>query len=220
VWPANAAGVGPIALSNTITTPSSGPTVIGQAYQGGFYAGQISTTGDGVATHYLLVGPAASAEATRSWQNTATDTPGTTSVIDGPGNTAAMTAANGAGAFCKSLTIGGYTDWYMPANNELQVCYVNLKPSTQANRAGYGINPNAVPPITSTYTSGNPAQTSAADFIISTGAQAFSTGTRYWTSTQASTNTRGSYLFFTNGYLDSSAKTNTSLVRAIRRVAV
>ena len=33
------------------------PTVIGQAYGGGFYAGQISTTANGVATHYLIIAP-------------------------------------------------------------------------------------------------------------------------------------------------------------------
>jgi hypothetical protein len=33
------------------------PTTIGQAFGGGFYAGQISTTANSVATHYLIVGP-------------------------------------------------------------------------------------------------------------------------------------------------------------------
>ena len=222
VWANNTYGAGPVAVSNTITTPSSGPTVIGQAYQGGYYAGQISTTGNGVATHYLLVGPVSGAQSSSvTWQNDTTNTPGTSSVIDGPANSAAMNDANHPAAyFCEGLTIGGYTDWYMPANNELQVCYVNLKPSTTANNTGYGINPNAVPARTSNYTSGNPAQTTAAAFIISTGAEAFDTGTRYWTSTQNTNTTRGSYLRFANGYLDHSVKTNTSLVRAVRRVAV
>jgi hypothetical protein len=218
----NATGIGSAsAASNSITTPSAGPTVIGQAYQGGFYAGQISTTGNSVATHYLLVGPVASAQSLPySWQYDTTNTPGTSSVIDGPANSAAMNDANHPPAqFCEGLTIGGYTDWYMPANNELQVCYVNLKPSTTANTTGRGTNPNAVPARASNYTSGDPAQTTAAAFI-SGGAEAFETGTRYWTSTQSSTTSRASYLRFANGYLDTSSKTNTSLVRAIRRIPV
>jgi hypothetical protein len=33
--------------------------------------------------------------------------------------------------FCNNLTVGGFTDWYMPAKNELEVCYYNLKPTQQ-----------------------------------------------------------------------------------------
>jgi hypothetical protein len=33
------------------------PTVIGQAFGGGFYAGDISTTANSVATHYLVLAP-------------------------------------------------------------------------------------------------------------------------------------------------------------------
>ena len=67
------------------------PTVIGQAFGGGFYAGQIGVSS--VATHYLIVGPVASAQSpAKQWKNANTATPGAASAIDGPQNTADMVA--------------------------------------------------------------------------------------------------------------------------------
>jgi hypothetical protein len=198
---------------------ASVPTVIGQVFGGGFYAGQIGVSG--VATHYLVVGPVASAQSTLQWKTTNTSTAGTTSVIDGPANSAAMNdASHPAAQFCEGLTIGGQTDWYMPAKNELEVCYFNLKPTTTANNTGSGINANAVPARASNYTSGNPAQTSASDFQ-NTGAEDFDAGGMvfYWSSTQATT----AYAWrqpFNTGQQDYSGKDNSFKVRAIRRVAV
>jgi hypothetical protein len=193
------------------------PTVIGQAFGGGFYAGQIGVSS--VATHYLVVGPVASAQSTLQWKTTNTTTAGTTSVIDGPTNSSNMNnASHPAAQFCEGLTIGGFSDWYMPAQNELEVCYYNLKPTTQANDTASGINPNAVPARASYYTSGNPAQTSATDFK-STGAEDFSTD-RYWSSTEAAAQ-YGFTQYFDNGRQIDVFKNNSSVnVRAIRRVAV
>ena len=57
----NAVGTGAAsAASNSITTQEPVPTVIGQAYGGGYYAGQIGVSS--VATHYLVIGPVASAQ--------------------------------------------------------------------------------------------------------------------------------------------------------------
>ena len=140
------------------------PTVIGQAYGGGFYAGQIGVSS--TATHYIIVGPVASAQSFIFWKNANTATAGADSVIDGPQNTADIVADGNstvypAAHFCNDLVIGGYSDWYLPAKNELEVCYYNLKPTTQSNNTSYGINANAVPARASNYTSGNPAQTTA-----------------------------------------------------------
>jgi hypothetical protein len=52
----------------------------------------------------------------------------------------------------------------MPAKNELEVCYFNLKPTTTSNNTGSGTNTNAVPSRGSNYTAGTPAQTAATDF--------------------------------------------------------
>jgi hypothetical protein len=203
------------------------PTVIGQAYAGGFYAGQISVAGNGVASHYLVIGPVASAQnAGRQWKTTNTATAGTTSDIDGPTNSSNMNnASHPAAQFCEGLSIGGFTNWYMPAKNELEVCYYNLKPTTRSNftfsNFGFsrsGINTNAVPSRGSIYTSGTPAQTSAADFK-DTGAEDFAS-VLYWSSTQA-TATDAWAQYFGSGYQGYLFyKSYSYRVRAVRRVAV
>ncbi len=202
--------------------PPPFPTVIGQAYGGGYYAGQISTTANSVATHYLIVGPVSTAQSTLAWKNVNTATPGADSVIDGPQNTADMVADGNATVypcahFCNNLSTGGQTDWYMPAKNELEVCYYNLKPTTSVNNTSSGINANAVPARASNYTSGTPAQTSAADFK-DTGAEDFVAG-YYWSSTEYSA-TNAWLQYFSNGYQGYNFKNNSSRVRAVRRVPV
>lgn len=204
------------------TAGNSAPLVIGQAYQGGFYAGQIGVSS--VATHNLVVGPISSAQSTLQWKNARTATTGADSVINGPQNTADMVAEGNstvypAAHFCNDLVIGGYSDWYMPARNELEICYYNLKPTTQENNTGWGTNTNAVPARTSNYTTTVPAQTSATDFK-DTGAEDF-VNTNYWTSTEYATDTGSAWGkgFGIGGesylYKDTAYRT-----RAIRRVAV
>ena len=142
-------------------------------------------------------------------------------------------ATHPAAQFCEGLTIGGFSDWYLPAINEVEVCYFNLKPTTNSNYTGgaepmgwpNGSNPNAVPSRSSAYTSGTPAQTSAT--IFRTGnAEAFPTGSGYWSSTQ-SADPRPGYARCTNfeiGYQYNQPKGHPNYsnrrVRAIRRVAV
>lgn len=210
------------AASNSITTPANVPTVIGQAFGGGFYAGQIGVSS--VPTHYIVVGPLASAEnASLQWKTTNTSTAGTSSDIDGPANSAAMNdASHPAAQFCEGLIIGGYTDWYMPAKNELEICYYNLKPTTTSNNTApppsqRGANPNAVPARPSGYTSGDPAQTSAAIFQ-NTGSEYF-TAAGYWTSTEYNSG-NGIRQLFNIGSQYYAGKNSTQRVRAIRRVAV
>ena len=180
----------------------SPPLVIGDAYGGGYYAGQISTAGNSIADYNLVVGPVASAESSKLWKNANTVTPGADSVINGPQNTTDMVADGNstvypAAHFCNDLVTGGYSDWYMPAKNELEVCYYNLKPSTGSNNTSSGINANAVPARASNYTSGTPAQTSATNFR-DTGAEYFDTSI-YWSSTELSV-TFGRTQRFGDGY--------------------
>ena len=194
--------------------------VIGSALGGGFFAGQISTAGDGIANYNLVVGPKSTAQAyPKTWKTTSTSTTGTSSVIDGPTNSSNMNnASHPAAQFCEGLTIGGYSDWYMPAKNELEVCYYNLKPTTASNETTYsGTNTNAVPSRGSNYTSGTPAQTSATDFR-STGTEYFNSAD-YWTSTQYSATLAWTQSFYDGGQ-GQSDKGNYARVRAIRRIAV
>lgn len=216
----NSFGPSPSSAASGSVSPVAPPTVIGQAYGGGYYAGQIGVSS--VATHYIIVGPAASAQTTnRAWKTTNTDTPGTSSDIDGPTNSAAMNNASHPSAqFCEAVAAGGYTDWYMPAKNELEVCYYNLKPSTTANVTFRGTNPNSVPARGSSYTSGTPAQTSAAAFQ-SGGAEAFDSIRQYWSSTQYSAPYAWQQKFGNGGqYYATKVNTYNGGVRAVRRVAV
>jgi len=195
--------------------------IIGSAFGGGFFAGQISTAGNSIADYNLVVGPVASAQSTLQWKTTSTTTAGTTSVINGPANSTAMdNASHPAAQFCEGLTVGGQTDWYMPAKNELEVCYYNLKPTTTSNNTSSGANTNAVPSRGSNYTAGTPAQTSATDFQTPSGAEKF-TSSNYWSSTEASASYAWIQNFFDGPQSTYGNKSSPSrLVRAVRRVAV
>jgi hypothetical protein len=171
---------------------AAGPA-IGAAYEGGFFAGTISHTDDGVATHALIVAPAATGATgtgytlttNKQWKTTNTTTAGTTSPFDGAANSANMNnASHPAAQFCEDLSIGGYSDWYLPARYELDIAYENLKPTTDSNNTSWGINPYSVPERTVNRTAGAPAQTSVAAFQ-SGGAEAF-VAAYHWSSTEDS----------------------------------
>jgi hypothetical protein len=211
---------GPSASSAASNSVTPLPTV-GDAYQGGFFAGQISTAGNSIADYNLVIGPVASAQSLgKQWKTSNTATAGTSSVIDGPTNSSNMNnASHPAAEFCEAVTAGGFTDWYMPAKNELEVCYYNLKPATTSNNTSSGINANAVPARASNYTAGTPAQTLATDFQTG-GAETFGgAGPYYWSSTSPST-LYGEVQFFSTGQQLVYGKTSTYRVRAVRRVAV
>ena len=217
VFATNAYGPSPLSAASNSVTPA---VAIGDAFGGGFFAGQISTAGNSIADYNLVVGPVASAEnASKQWKIVNTTTAGTSSVIDGPANSAAMNdVTHPAAQFCEGLTIGGFSDWYMPAQNELEVCYFNLKPIVSSNNTASGINPNAVPARASNYTLSNPAQTSATDFR-STGTEYFASNV-YWASTQTVYASFSRYQRFDDGTQYNATKTTSNRVRAIRRVAV
>ena len=207
---------------------------VGSAYGGGYFAGQISTAGNSIADYNLVVGPVASAQdSAKQYKNALSATAGAESVIDGPQNTADIVADGNstvypAGHFCNDLVIGGFTDWYMPAKNELEICYYNLKPTTANNNTGgtNGVNANAVPARTTNYTLSVPAQTSAADFQGPSGTEKFGGGGplagAYWTSTENAAFSV-SYAFvryLSDGNQGNFPKNYTRPVRAVRRVAV
>jgi len=193
----------------------------GTALGGGYFAGFISQTADGNATHALIVAPAASGyngKTTLQWKTSQTSTSGTTSEYDGAANTANMADANHPAAnYCAGLTIGGYSDWYLPARYELEIAYYNLKPTTTSNNTGFGTNSYAVPQRGSNYTAGNPAQTSVAAFQ-SGGAEDF-IATNHWSSTEGSS-TAAWKLVFSTGNQVADGKTSALYVRAFRKIAI
>jgi hypothetical protein len=204
--------------SNSITTA----LVAGEPFEGGFFAGYISTNGDGIETHYLIVSPKSSGQNTnRRWKTATTTTAGTTSVIDGPTNSTNMNNANHPAAeFCEGLTIGGFSDWYLPAKNELEVCYFNLKPLSGSNDTSSGANTNAVPSRAGNYTDAPnvvPAQTTSAAFQ-SGGSEALAAEAT-WTSTQLNA-TQAWFQGLDAGAQTPLIKTVGFHVRAVRRVPV
>jgi hypothetical protein len=196
---------------------------IGDAFEGGFYAGLISHTADGVATHALIVAPSATGASgggytittARAWQ-TSESTTGATSPFDGAANTALMTSSPAAN-FCTGLSIGGYSDWYLPARFELDIAYKNLKPGTASNDTAWGINNYSVPKRTVNHTAGDPAQTSVSAFQ-STGAEPF-IAFDHWSSTEG--NSGNAWLVsFNNGNQTNFFKTVGLRIRAFRRIAL
>jgi hypothetical protein len=202
---------------------------IGDSFEGGFYAGLISHTADGVATHALIVAPAATGASgtnytlttTYQQKTTLTTTTGTTSAFDGAANTAAMVTAgindHPAAKFCVNLSIGGFSDWYLPARYELDIAYYNLKPTTASNSTSRGINDYSVPKRTANYTAGDPAQTSVTAFK-DTGSEPFIAGD-HWSSTEGNSSS-GWFINFNSGNQISFNKTTASRVRAFRKIAL
>lgn len=167
--------------------PSTILPAIGALFEGGFFAGLIQLD-DG--TRYgLIVAPKAEGQhADTEWIDDYQAVPGAQSYNDGLNNTEAMAEAGSKLAkWARDLRISGFDDWYLPSQDELEIIYRNLKPTTRENYcwARSGINLSAVPP-TRPYLPSSPVQTSA-DAFREGGAEAFD-DVWYWTSTQHAAN--------------------------------
>jgi hypothetical protein len=202
---------------------------IGEALGGGFFAGQISTSGNGVATHYLVVAPKATGDLTEPgaiWGPRPAST-GNLSFINGPANTATLVGLGSgyeAAVWCNNLTIDGYTDWYLPALYELYVLFWWLKPYVGPNHTSWGANPNYVSPQpnNSNWTTNVPDETTIAAFDASASpAGPEYLGSVLWSSTPQQNNTYNVHALNTmNGASGTISKTGGADVRAIRRIAV
>jgi hypothetical protein len=215
-------------MSWVITGAQPFPAVIGEEFGGGYFAGYISHTADGNPTHALIVAPRATGATGTgytlttllAWKTATTATAGTTSSFDGAANTAAMVTAgiadHPAANFCVGLSIGGFTDWYLPSRYELDIAYFNLKPSTTANNPSSGTNIYAIPQRNSNWSAAYPTQTNLTAWQATAGSQAF-VADLHWSSTEFSAPFAWR-LLLTNGGQDISTKTNNSRVRAFRRI--
>jgi hypothetical protein len=194
---------------------------IGEPYLGGFYAGLISLSGNGVATHALVVADKSLEQTNLRYKGDNTSSNAGSS-FDGAANTANTSDANhNAAHYCANLVSGGYDDWYLPAILELDVIYANLKPSVTSNVTNNGSNAYAVPARSSSFTASVPGQT-VAPLFQDGGAQAFSTGQYLSSSQSGSWGEYAQRLAFSNGSRPAATKitNNGQIVRPVRRVAL
>lgn len=192
---------------------------IGQPYKGGFYAGKIAVAG---IAHALILAPKAEGEhAPAIWIPRDKDLPAAKSYFDGLTNTNAMREAGSKlAAWSCDLRIGGFDDWYLPSQDELELLYRHFKPGTTENwcyeRAG--INLSALPP-TYPYTPEFPVQTSAEAFRAG-GVEAFAENW-YWSSTRNAANSDYAWCQnFDYGFQDYFSKGIQLRARAVRRIPI
>ena len=146
-----------------------------------------------------------------------------------------------AAHWARNLNIGGRTDWYIPARDELELCWRNLKPTTTANYVTadrpttasfsyanngsygdtantHGLNNNSAPPGAA-YTASVPGQTTSAAFRTG-GAEAYEFGSAYyWSSSDYDATSAWCQNWDSSypGYQANYDKSNTYRVRAMRR---
>ena len=202
-------------------------TRIGQKFEGGYFTGVIRVRD---CAYVILVAPK-STEGSTQFKTAYSMTPGIQLVNDGWTNTNAMdNTEHTAAQHCRSLYVGGHTDWYLPSRDELELCYRNLKPTGRSNttytgtytsnfRLANGTNLSSIP-TGDEYTSTNPAQTIVTAFQTGS-VEAFETSNYYWTSTESSFDTNTSLIrIFSNGCQNWGNKTDVGIVRGVRRVLI
>lgn len=184
---------------------------IGQAYGGGFFSGV--TVQDG--KRYMLITAGREHELEGEWGEYGTKIEGADSFTDGRANTEAMAAAGSELAQqVLALSIGGHNDWAIPARDQQELQYRNLKPTARENYCWSrdGDNPNSLP-IGLLYTPESPTKTTVGAFREG-GSEAFQP-TWYWSSSQ-----RSAYLAFIMafgvGFQGDSGKDTELRVRPVR----
>jgi len=205
------------------------PVNIGQPYEGGYLAGVIDSTqteGASGERYALIVAPKASGEHSGlEWGGYEYTVNGADSTWNGKQNTIDLMAdsqSHPAASFCDGLTIGGYSDWYLPASDELELLYRNFKPTAIYNYTSVrplhnqsnGYNPNSYLTKNS-YSKIKPSQTKLLDWQRN-GSQFLKNNRRYFSSMEYSSNS-AFVQFFHNGSQGYSNKYYTYGVRAVRR---
>ena len=102
---------------------------LGEAFGGG-YLGALMPAPDGRQFAVIVSPKAEGQKGDVQWKTAYTKTKGTDSYIDGFANSEAMNNdKHPAAQFCRSLKIGGYDDWHMPASAEQAAIWANLGPN-------------------------------------------------------------------------------------------
>lgn len=186
---------------------------IGEAYGGGFVSGITVDLETG--KRYLNVTAGAEHELCGTWGRRGALIEGADSFIDGRANTEAMAAAGSELAQkVLGLNIGGFSDWAIPARDQQELQYRNLKPTADANYCWGrdGDNPNSLP-VGKLYTEESPGQTAVEAFKVG-GSEAFQPRW-YYSSTQRSADS-AFFMDFVDGYQNDSAKYHELPVRPVR----
>lgn len=200
-------------MIKTLPTP-------GTPMDGGYYVGRYQINGEEYA---MIVAPKATGEhGDVRWNKNYGSIEGALSYSDGQGNTLAMAEAGSELAeWALALDIDGFTDWYLPSLDELELCYRAFKPTDEENSqwARSGINLSAVPP-TWPYTADIPAQTSTEAFR-SEGPEAFE-AEPYWSSTQLAADSTNAWCQYVNdGHQNYWNKNSYQFrARAVRKIKI
>ena len=209
------------------------PTRVGQRFGGGVFAGVIRV---GESAYGLIVAPKHTERSGILLKTHSSETPGTQSVNDGSANTRVMLGSEHPSAeCCLNLRSGGYSDWYLPSRDEMELCYRHLKPTTSGNwysehdrdfyysgnlAVAAGFNPSSIP-VGCAYTPYSPCQTLVTSFC-KYGSEEFNTDADYWSSTEYSAITAcGVIQDYGNGRRGITPKSYSGTahrVRAARRV--
>lgn len=189
------------------------PSILGTAMDGGYYAGRILVNGDPFA---IILPPKLQRQHDDiEWNDSSKMVEGATSFSDGHANTLAMAKAGSKFAqWALDLNL------YIPAQDELEIIYRNLKPTTETNSqyGRSGINVSAIEP-TAPYTPSLPAQTLAEAFKEG-GSEAFDP-VAYWSSTQyASYSYFALFQHFGNGVQYYSGENDRLCGVAVRRLPI
>ena len=228
-----------------------------QSYDNVLVVDVTSTTGSGTYTDWsvlakyrLIVAPKSSGENSGvAYKNASTAAPvAAQTLTNGPAATAAMVAADSSTVYplahwADGLSIGGYTDWYVPARDELELIWRNLKPVTNNNSTGdrpkssivyanggnqndvsgddHGVNRHSEP-TGAAYTTSDPGQTSVTAFRSGNSEALEFTSTFYWSSSEFSSSNGWGQFYSPSvpGNQGNTNKTNSFKARAIRRSLV
>lgn len=201
---------------NTAADPIVAPALPGEPMEGGFFAGILNVDGRPFG---LIVAPKFDGEHDDTvWNSSNKKVAGAQSYCDGLANTEAMRAAGSDLAqWARDLRIAGFDDWYLPSQDELELCYRAFKPTANENAlwGRSGLNLSALRP-TYPYTKTAPAQTSVDAFKVD-GAEAFDE-VWYWSSTQhAGISAYAWCQHFSYGYQTNLHKFSQLRARAVRR---
>jgi hypothetical protein len=192
-------------------------SIIGTEMGGGFYAGRIVSEGK---TYALIVAPKDGGEhAPVQLLNDSNNGQFALSYNDGLANTNELAKAGSKLAkWVRDLRIGDNDDWYLPAQDELEIIYRNLKPTTNKNYIfnRSGINLSAVEP-TRPYTKDFPLKTTA-ELFQEGNSEAFN-DVWYWTSTCVG-DASAWVQFFHGGDQSDNFVSGNSRARAVRRLEI